>query len=96
MEMKAKIGIQKVIGKAIVKDGVSLTSYDDSNILNASFKQLKKQGKDAELVNNSILENYPGLKAVEIKDRIIEDIEKTKKEVGKLMKITYSVQYLDK
>lgn len=93
MELKSKVGAQKLIGKAVVKDGQSLTVYNDEKVTKTTYEGLKKQNKPVEMINGAILEHYEGMTAHMIKDKIIGDIEQLKTRVNKMMKITYNVEF---
>ena len=67
--IRSKFERKTTKGKAIIKDGVSLTSYDDPNINKRSFRAMKRK-KDCELQNGILIEHLPGIKKEEIASKI--------------------------
>lgn len=81
---------QLIEGKAIVKNGVSLTTYKDPNYTKRTFAALKKLGKNCEFKDNVIVELYEGQKMEEIADSIIATIKQLKQKYSLIMDVEYT------
>lgn len=80
-------------GKAIVKDGVSLTTYNDPRQTKSTFLALQKAGKKCEMKEDVIVEYYDGLKAAEISKIIEKNIKDLSEKMQRYMKINYNIQH---
>lgn len=90
VRMRNKIGGKMITGKAIVKDDVSLTTYDDPRITKGSFKAMKKQGKDCSIEDGVLIEHYPGLSKEEIAKKVEIDLKNLQIKFRKIMEIEYA------
>jgi len=90
VRMKSKLGGQITNGKVIIKDGVALTTYDNSKITENSFKVMKKQGKECELKNGILVERYDGMKRKEILNKIEKDLQQLQAKFRKIMDLNYT------
>lgn len=90
VKIKSKFGGKMTRGKAIVKDGVSLTTYDDPNINKRSFKAMQKQGKECSLQNGILIERYDDVKKEKIAEKIIEDLKNLQTKFQKILDINYT------
>lgn len=88
--MRNKIGGKIVVGKSIIKDGVSLTTYDDPRITQRSFKAMKKKGKDCSMDDGVLIEYYPGLEKGEIAKKIETDLKNLGEKFKRIMDIDYT------
>ena len=94
VKMKSKFGGKITNGKAIVKDGVSLTTYDDPNINKRSFKAMQKQGKECGLENGVLIERYHGDKKEKIVEKIITDIKNFQVKFKKVLDLNYKMEVM--
>ena len=90
VRMRNKIGGKIINGKAIVKDGLSSTTYDDSRITQRSFKAMKKQGKDCSMEEGVLIEYWPGLNKEEIARKVEVDLKNLQIKFRKIMEIEYA------
>ena len=94
MQMQSKIGNTLISkGKTIVKDEISLTTFNDPKQTLRTFKMMKKQGKDCSLEKGIIIERFKGLIKDRIADKIEADLEKTAEQLKKIIKIKYWREY---
>jgi len=80
---------QLIEGKAIIKNGVALTTYKDPEYTKKTFKALKKTGKACELKDNVIIELYEGESMEEITKKILLQIAQLKEKYKSIMNVTY-------
>ena len=94
MQMQSKIGNQ-IISKAktIIRDEVSLTTFNDKKQTLRTFKTMKKQGKDCSLEKGIIIERFKGMIKDRIADKIEADLEKTANQLKKIIKVKYWREY---
>ena len=90
IRMKSKLGGKMINGKAIIKDRVALTTYDDPKINENSFKLMKKQGKECELKNGILVERYNDMKKEETLIKIEKDLQQLQAKFRKIMDINYT------
>ena len=90
VKLKSKFGQQKVEGKSIVKEGVSLTVYTDPRITKSSFAAMKKAGKDCELREGTIIERYKDMTREQIADKIEQDLQHLRARFRKIMIIRHT------
>jgi hypothetical protein len=92
--MEARMTKQKLIGKAIVRDEISLTTYNDQNQTKITFEALKKQGRDVKFIDGVLIEKYPEMKKEQIAEKLIGEIKILKDKLNKVMKIKYNQQLI--
>ena len=92
VKMKSKFGGKITNGKAIIKDGVSLTTYDDPNINKRSFKTMQKQGRECGLENGILIERYLGFTKEKITEKIITDLKNLQTKFKKVLDLNYTME----
>jgi len=90
IRMKQKFGNLTTTGKAICKDGVCLTAFNNQKQTEMTYKAMKKQGKDVTLENGIIIERIEGATKEEIAEKIIQDIKNLSEKMKHLMEVKYS------
>ncbi len=90
VKIKSKFGAKATKGKAIIKDGVSLTTYDDPNINKRSFKAMQKQGKECALEKGILIERYPDVKKEKIAEKIEGDLKNLQAKFKKILDLNYT------
>lgn len=88
-EMKNRNGGDKTIGKAICKDGLCLTTYNNPSRTEMVFKAMKKDGKDVYLKEGIIFENIKDKTKEEISSDIEIEIKRLSREYKQFMRVTY-------
>lgn len=95
MQMKNKIGNQIFAkGKMIVKNGITLTTYNNSQITQMHIKGLEKDKKEFKLKDNVIAEKHQGKKAHQIADKIEKDLKQLSEQFKKVMDVNISREYV--
>ncbi len=90
VKLKSKFGGKPTNGKAIVKDNVSLTTYDDLNINKRSFKAMQKQGKECALEKGVLIERYPDMKKEKIAEKIEGDLKNLQAKFKKILDLNWN------
>ena len=76
--------------KVIIKDGVSLTSYDNLKFTETTYKKMIKDGKKVNFSNGVIIEEKKDQKKEDIAELFIKDLHDLRKHFGKTMDVTYT------
>jgi len=88
----------KQISKTICKEGVSLLAFSDPKQSDATFKAMKKDGKECDIQedeegNKIIVQHWEGKTAHQIADIYEAKAKQMMEKYKKLMDITYSRDY---
>ena len=83
---------RSAIGKSVIEDGIIATTWNSNIILKMMFKELTKTDKTAKLVNKTIIQTETGKTDIEIKDRIVKQLDELKQKFRRSMTISYEVR----
>lgn len=90
--------IAKAMGKVqeqkiLVSDQIAVTSFSDGSV-KKTYEAMLRDKKDVSLKDNLLIERFIGKSKEEIVNLEIEQIEKVKQQIGKIMDITYTKEII--
>lgn len=80
--IKLKKGKTESVMKAVIQDGMSATSFSDSNQSRMTYESMKRNGEKCDFKDGCIIQFFPEKKEQEIMDMAEEQVKQMAKQVG--------------
>lgn len=80
--------------KIIVKDGVSITSYDDPKFTKVVYDKMIADGKKVTFTDQVLVEEYPKLNKEAIVQKLKTEMDNLAHKLRKTMTVSFSKEYI--